>query len=148
MRENDSLDNIFSYLSENDFLPSSRAAEEDTLHAWASKFIRAEDMDREVNIARAEGAVTDSAPCTENYDKALQAALAWADKTGENMKYHKILHCRFSRLYFFTLSRMPAHYRDGSDLKFGTVNARHDYDMGVSLARYTIFIYTTDFGLS
>lgn len=94
--------------------------------------IRAEDLDREDDLKRAADGVTDLAPCTEHYKSALAAALEWADKTGENSKYTRILHCRFARLYFFTLSRMPAHYRDRSDLKFATMTARHDHDMGVS----------------
>lgn len=139
LRENDPHNTIFTYLSENEFLPSTRAAEEDSLHAWSGKFIRAEDLDRDVDLARKADGEIDFSPCHDNYKEALKAALEWADKNSENSKYHRILNCRFTRLYFFTLSRMPAIYRDSSELKFSTVIARNDHDMGVSRADCNCF---------
>lgn len=138
MSANDPQQLAFTYLSENETLPSSRAAEEDSLHAWCGKFIIAEDLDRETDLKRAKAGETESPLSTEHYDKALQAALQWAEKPGE-AKYHRILSCRFTRLYFLTLSRMPAHYRGGSELKMGNVITRQERDMmGVSSSKYII----------
>lgn len=133
MSENDPEKLIFAYLSENETLPSTRAAEEDGLHVWFSKLIAAEDADAEADRGRQETKDgPKSPPSTVHYDRVLDAAMKWADKAGSNGKYQKILNCRFARLYFLTLSRMPAHFRDATDLKMSTINARQKRDMGVS----------------
>lgn len=135
---NDPHNLAFTYLSENDTLPSSRAAEEDSLHAWCSKFVHAEDLDREIDRARRKAGDNQTPPSTENYKAALKAALQWAEHQTEP-KYSRILSCPFSRLYFLTLSRMPAHYRAGSELKMRNVISRQENDfMGVSSSKSTI----------
>lgn len=183
--ENDEDKLIFNYLSENETLPSTRAAEEDGLHVWFAKLIAAEDADAEVDMDRAKSAPRAAAaasedddehdedeheeeeaadhptaaqkvaqkapqkaaqearrtapqiapqlpPCTEHYDRVLANAIAWSHKACENGKYSKILNNRFARLYFLTLSRMPAHYRDATDLKMSTIASRQTGTMGVS----------------
>lgn len=135
MSENDPQKLIFAYLSENETLPSTRAAEEDGLHVWFTKLIAAEDADAEADRARPDGD-DETPPSTVNYDQVLQSALNWAHKAAENGKYLKILTCRFARLYFLTLSRMPAHFRDATDLKMSTISQRQKRDMGVSHASF------------
>lgn len=125
----------FTYLSENETLPSSRAAEEDSLHAWCGKFIYAEDLDRAADLALTAAGNEPSAPSHSNFDQALAAALAWASG---DAKYDRILSCRFSRGYFLTLSRLPAHYRSGPELKMANLLARQHRAMGVSYSNVTI----------
>lgn len=136
MVENDPKKDILYYLSENETLPSTRAAEEDGLHVWFGRLIAAEDADLELD--RARGDESERPPTTVNYDAILDDALKWAHSAGENGKYIKILNCRFARLYFFTLSRMPAHFRDATDLKMSTINTRQKRDMGVSCCSFAM----------
>lgn len=132
MRKNDPQGLAFSHLSENESLPSSRAAEEDSLHAWFGKFIVAEDLDREVDAKRVLSGDTDLGLYTENYKAAVKAAVEWAGQAS-NEKCLRMLSCPFTRLYCLTLSRLPSHYRGGWELKQVGLTARQKRDMGVSI---------------
>lgn len=156
LRENDPQKMCFTYLSENETLPSTRAAEEDGLHAWFGKIHAGEELDQvathEARVAR--HLKLDFAlypPITTNADAATTAALAWAksfgpEKSKGDTKYARVLNCRFARLYFLTLSRLPAHFRATKDLVMATVLQRHTGYMGVSCysiatLRYYLFLY-------
>lgn len=108
-------------------------------------------------IIAAEASDAAAVPPTQEAEEQLQKALAWAKalatpekadkkKKGEksvstaNPQYFKILSCKFTRLYYLILSRMPAHYRSGRDLKMKTVIARQDRNMGVSPPIYWEFL--------
>lgn len=142
LRENDPLDLCFTYLAENETLPSTRAAEEDGLHAWFGKIIIAEDADQlataEAQAAReASGDTELYPPITTKTEEVTQAAVAWArayggEKKATDSKYARICNCRFARLYFLTLSRLPAHFRATKDLVMATVTGRQKDCMGVS----------------
>lgn len=131
---------IFIYLSENDTLPSIRAAEEDGLHVWIKNIIIGEERDQVAEMAARAARVLvndkNTYPCnTAEADAATRDAIAWAeaqraDRKNEN--YSRILSDKFARLYFLTLSRLPAHFRHSKDLKIKTTLERHNGNMGVS----------------
>lgn len=120
---------------------SKGAGNDGDLHAWFEKMIAAEDADR-ADEAAAQAARTAAAdfaiyPCqTAQADAVIASALEWVKgpsgpKGGESSKYHKILKCRFARLYFLTLCRLPAHFRASKDMTIKTFHGRQGRDMGV-----------------
>lgn len=144
MRGDDPTDTVFFHLSENESLPSSRAAEEDSLHAWFTKFLIAEELDRQVDAERAAAKTGEElGPCKENFSAAVAASQRWATQTGVD-KYTKVLNCAFTRLYCFTLSRLPAHYREGPELRNSSLTARQGRVMGVRHSTLLAWHYLTD----
>lgn len=118
-----------------------RAAEEDGLHAVIQRVIIGEEHDQVAEMAARKARIATNdlsihSCITTEADIALQAAISWAEvlrSEKKNDNYFRILNDKFARLYFLTLSRMPAHFRNGKDLTMKTVLARHDTGhMGVS----------------
>lgn len=121
--------------------PSKRAGDEGALHTWFAQIIAGEDADRVIEAAAQDARTADAdfpvyPRKTIHADAAIASALAWAKspsgpKGGENSKYHKILNCRFARLYFLTLYRLPLHFCGSKDVMMKTFLARQGRDMGV-----------------
>lgn len=143
LSENDPEKKCFTYLAENETLPSTRAAEEDGLHAFFGRIHAGEELDQiataEAMTARAKANdVAPHPPITTHADSALESAKTWAKNFGTgttkgNSKYARVLNCRFATLYFRTLSRLPAHFRATKDLVMSNVLARQESGfMGVS----------------
>lgn len=91
-------------------------------------------------------------PITAQADAAVDSALDWAKSFGTgaskgDSKYARVLNCRFTRLYFLTLSRLPSHFRAYKDLVMNNVLARQSTGhMGVSaLYAQAPFILTSVF---
>lgn len=155
LSENDPQQKCFTYLAENETLPSTRAAEEDGLHAFFCKIHLGEEADQMATAQAsadrvAKGDIAHRPPITAQADAAVDSALDWAKSFGTGTgkgesKYARVLNCRFTRLYFLTLSRLPAHFRAYKDLVMNNVLARQSTGhMGVSaLCALKAFILTS-----
>lgn len=101
------------------------------MHAWLGKFLLARDLDEKIDRQRTRDGNTESVRCVENYVAAVNASKIWA-KEAKHDKCLQIFSCPYTRQYCLILSRLPAHYRAGPELKNSSLNSRQSRDMGVS----------------